>query len=160
MGRDTEQLGKDLPWAWPLAPCPTPMPGTRPLYSPHFPSIIIIQTGRDSSIQEFMASQSLGNSQRKGIKTPCGLSFLQAGGGGAEVVEAVGFFGQCCSMDSVMDTNPSLQTFSTGRDVGQEKASEGVNVVLGGEGFARDLCKGQRKSSSEDFAFLFSFECI
>lgn len=76
------------------------------------------------------------------------------------MVEAVGFFGQCCSMDSVMDTNPSLQTFSTGRDVGQEEPSEGVNVVLGGEGFARDLCKGQRKSSSEDFAFLFSFECI
>lgn len=35
-----------------------------------------------------------------------------------------------------------------GRDVGQEKPSESVNDVLGGEGFARNLCKGQRESSS------------
>lgn len=26
--------------------------------------------------------------------------------------KAAGFFGQCCLMDAVMDTNPSLQTFS------------------------------------------------
>lgn len=51
------------------------------------------------------------------------------------MVGAVGFF-WAMLFDGYKPFPADLQH---GRDVGQEKLSEGVNVMLGGEGFARNM---------------------
>lgn len=51
---------------------------------------------------------------------------------------------------------PFLADLQRGGDVGQEEPPEGVNVVLGGEGFAR----AREKAPAKILLFCLGFECV